>query len=671
MSAPNNDNFNNRIHISPANFYLLGNNDSATLEVDEPSFGEKSVWYDWTSPTNGRVSIDTLGSSFDTELGVYTGDSVDDLTIVDQNDDGEIDTTSQLNISVQMGVNYKIAVTGYDASEHGDFILTISFVPNATEVIKRSIAHLSKVSNGDGGAVLDKPYSVFVKNGDYCFVGNYKDSGSGGASLEILNISDAENPVHASKILDGSGGAELNAISGLAVVGNYAYCADYNPFGAAALQAVGNNLEILNISDVNNPVHSGIIHHGSGGANLDGAAHLVVEKNYAYVVAHVGDYLEIINVSNPASPAHAGKVASISGVHTANDPIGIAKKGNYVFITCCITNKLVVVDVSNPAIPTIAASLSDGSGGALLNAPQGIAISGNYAFVSSYTSSAIEIIDISNPLVPTHASSISNGGNVKLNGPVALFIEGNLLYVISQGTPAIEVIDITDPLNPVHSCSLLSGVNGSDINVPFDIFVYSGKIYVSSYGSNVLEIAELTEEILPDPIVVVCGVVGVVTGTINNLDHLEGQEVAILADGEVVPRQVVQGGMINLEESYMKVNVGLPIESDFETINIELQLKDGSIQGKKVKVGNVMFRIIDSRGGWIGPNQNRLYEAFPNAIINKVGGENLALMFSGDIRMPLGAGYEDGGRVFYRQKDPLPITIAAVVPEISIGGSAG
>ncbi len=179
------------------------------------------------------------------------------------------------------------------------------------------------------------------------------------------------------------------------------------------------------------------------------------------------------------------------------------------------------------------------------------------------------------------------------------------------------------------------------------------------------------EEETPATIEILCGVVGVVTATINNLDHLEGQEVAILADGEVLPRQVVLNGQIILEDSYMKVHVGLPYESDFETLNVEIPTRDGTIQGKKVKIGNVMFRVIDSRGGWIGPNEDVLYEAFNDAIIEKLGGENLGLMYTGDLRMPLGGGYEDGGRIFYRQVDPLPITISCVVPEVNPGGASG
>ncbi len=175
----------------------------------------------------------------------------------------------------------------------------------------------------------------------------------------------------------------------------------------------------------------------------------------------------------------------------------------------------------------------------------------------------------------------------------------------------------------------------------------------------------------PQTISIDCGILGVVTSTITGLSHLEGQTVSILADGEVLPQQVVQNGTITLPDSYAKVIVGLPFESDLETLNIDQSQPGDSMQGKKIKIGNVIFRVTDTRGGWVGPNEKVLYEAFNKAIIDKLGVDDLSLLFTGDIRMPLGAGYEDGGRIFYKQKDPTGVTINAIIPEIKPGGPSG
>jgi len=168
----------------------------------------------------------------------------------------------------------------------------------------------------------------------------------------------------------------------------------------------------------------------------------------------------------------------------------------------------------------------------------------------------------------------------------------------------------------------------------------------------------------------VCGEVAQAVAEVTDLSHLNGMTVSILADGEVLDQQVVSGGSIDLPGLYSKIHVGLPYESDIETLNIEVEQKDGILQGRRIKIGNVVFRVVNTRGGWIGPNEEEIYEALPNAIEFKQG-SNSTDMFTGDIRMPLGSGFEEGGRIFYKQLDPLPVTITAIIPEMTPGGHAG
>jgi hypothetical protein len=183
-------------------------------------------------------------------------------------------------------------------------------------------------------------------------------------------------------------------------------------------------------------------------------------------------------------------------------------------------------------------------------------------------------------------------------------------------------------------------------------------------------------------------------GETVNAAHLAGQRVAILQDGEVLPQEDVQeDGSISITQSPGVVHVGLPYYSDLETLNIEVQTGAGTVQARRVKIGNVTFRVLNTAGGWIGPDENNIYEAFPALINEKLGAgavyyDSAAVtyddpnvtydgkvierrLYSGDLRLNLGAGYEEGGRVFYRQIDPLPVTIAAVIPEINVGSPAG
>src|SRR5438552_1669252 len=86
QAAPANDNFANRIVLSGNSVGTTGTTVAATKEAGEPNHagnpGGHSIWWSWTAPATGDVTIDTAGSAFDTLLGVYTGASVSALTLV-------------------------------------------------------------------------------------------------------------------------------------------------------------------------------------------------------------------------------------------------------------------------------------------------------------------------------------------------------------------------------------------------------------------------------------------------------------------------------------------------------------------------------------------------------------------------------------------------------------
>jgi hypothetical protein len=118
-AATNNNNFADRIVLTGPTVSTTGSNSGATKETGEPNHGGntggKSVWWTWTAPTSGTVTIDTAGSNFDTLLGVYTGSSVSTLTTVASNDDdwNAGVTTSKVTFNVTAGTVYQIAVDGY------------------------------------------------------------------------------------------------------------------------------------------------------------------------------------------------------------------------------------------------------------------------------------------------------------------------------------------------------------------------------------------------------------------------------------------------------------------------------------------------------------------------------------------------------------------------------
>ncbi len=117
-STVTNDNFANATLLSGTSLTVTGSNVGATKESGEPfiagNAGGKSVWYAWTAPSSGTVSLNTFGSNFDTLLGVFTGTSVSQLTAIAANDDaGRGTLDSAVVFRATAGTTYMIAVDGY------------------------------------------------------------------------------------------------------------------------------------------------------------------------------------------------------------------------------------------------------------------------------------------------------------------------------------------------------------------------------------------------------------------------------------------------------------------------------------------------------------------------------------------------------------------------------
>lgn len=118
--AGNNDNFADASTLEGGSASAVAENALATKEVGEPahagSSGGRSLWWKWTSPQDGSATIDTIGSDFDTVLGVYTGSEVSATSFVAADDDGGGSLTSRVTFKVSAGAAYRIAVDGFSGS---------------------------------------------------------------------------------------------------------------------------------------------------------------------------------------------------------------------------------------------------------------------------------------------------------------------------------------------------------------------------------------------------------------------------------------------------------------------------------------------------------------------------------------------------------------------------
>jgi uncharacterized repeat protein (TIGR03803 family) len=121
------DTFAGRISINPLLGPVMGNTVNAASEAGDPALiaGKpvgNLIWYTWTASFTGVISLTTLGSDFDTLLGVYTGTNIAQLTSVAEDDDSGGYFTSLVTFNVSAGTAYQIAVGGFRGAS-GNVIL--------------------------------------------------------------------------------------------------------------------------------------------------------------------------------------------------------------------------------------------------------------------------------------------------------------------------------------------------------------------------------------------------------------------------------------------------------------------------------------------------------------------------------------------------------------------
>lgn len=152
--------------------------------------------------------------------------------------------------------------------------------------------------------------------------------------------------------------------------------------------------------------------------------------------------------------------------------------------------------------------------------------------------------------------------------------------------------------------------------------------------------------------------------TISGLNHLEGQSVAILADGAAHANKTVSSGAITLDRSVTKAQIGLPFTSKLETLRIDAGSAMGSSQGKNKRIGEVTVRLFRTVGLKIGTSSTEL-DTIPFRSSSDSMDTALTL-FTGDKTAEFNGGYDDDATITIVQDLPLPMTILAIFPTLSV-----
>lgn len=148
----------------------------------------------------------------------------------------------------------------------------------------------------------------------------------------------------------------------------------------------------------------------------------------------------------------------------------------------------------------------------------------------------------------------------------------------------------------------------------------------------------------------------------TGLDHLEGEEIAIIVDGATHAARTVSGGGVTLDGWAARAHFGLLPPARGQTLPIEAGARDGTAQGKIKRFNQIVFRLRNSGGFMIGRTPERLYRVEPRRAADAM--DRAVPLYSGDKVVLAPPGYDRDGQIYFELDQALPFTLIALMPHV-------
>lgn len=150
------------------------------------------------------------------------------------------------------------------------------------------------------------------------------------------------------------------------------------------------------------------------------------------------------------------------------------------------------------------------------------------------------------------------------------------------------------------------------------------------------------------------------------LYHLEGKDVAVLADGNVVEDLSVSDGKVTIPEPAAVVHIGLPYTCDMETL--DLAAPQGQSNNKTVNIPRVFVTCQETRALFVGidgfDDLEELAQRSPD-----IGYDSPIPAETEVFEVETPSEWSNKGRIAIRQTYPLPITINNITADVTLGYS--
>ena len=141
---------------------------------------------------------------------------------------------------------------------------------------------------------------------------------------------------------------------------------------------------------------------------------------------------------------------------------------------------------------------------------------------------------------------------------------------------------------------------------------------------------------------------GAANRSVAGLTHLNGKTVTIVQNGVLAGTAVVSGGAVTVPATAAGY-VGLPYTSTLTPMKLDMDLEDGSSQGRKKRIHKVVVRTQKSKGGEVRVNAGQWYDL-------------AATLTTGDQKILTAGTFGFDADVSVQQSEPYPMCVLAIEP---------
>jgi hypothetical protein len=161
---------------------------------------------------------------------------------------------------------------------------------------------------------------------------------------------------------------------------------------------------------------------------------------------------------------------------------------------------------------------------------------------------------------------------------------------------------------------------------------------------------------------------------INGLTWLKNMAVTVVADGQVITGKTVDGsGGLMLDIEATVVRVGLPYIGILKPMKIDMQMANGTSQGRKRSISELCIRFKDSLGCTYGNalTENLAVGDYASQVEFRENDDPMDAsppLFTGDVVLNWDGGADLSGDILISQQQPLPMTVLGLFAEFNVFG---